>query len=44
MYPIRILHVVATMNRGGLETLLMNIYRNIDKFLLFKEENINLYS
>lgn len=31
MYPIRILHVVATMNRGGLETLLMNIYRNIDR-------------
>jgi glycosyltransferase involved in cell wall biosynthesis len=31
MEPIRILHVVAAMNRGGLETLIMNIYRNIDR-------------
>lgn len=27
----RILQVVNTMNRGGIETLLMNIYRKIDK-------------
>lgn len=29
--PIRILHVVVNMNRGGAETLIMNLYRNIDK-------------
>ncbi len=29
--PIRILHVVTAMNRGGLETMLMNFYRNIDR-------------
>ena len=28
---IRVLHVVTTMNRGGLETMLMNYYREIDK-------------
>ncbi len=28
--PIRILHVVVNMNRGGAETLVMNLYRNID--------------
>jgi glycosyltransferase EpsF len=28
--PIRILHVVGAMNRGGTETMLMNIYRHID--------------
>lgn len=28
--PIKILHVVGAMNRGGTETMLMNIYRNID--------------
>lgn len=28
--PIRILHVVGAMNRGGTETMLMNIYRKID--------------
>ncbi|MDU0203791.1 glycosyltransferase family 1 protein [Paenibacillus sp. MAH-36] len=28
--PIRILQVVVNMNRGGAETLLMNLYRNID--------------
>ncbi len=31
MKPIRILHVVTHMNRGGLETMLMNYYRNIDR-------------
>ena len=28
---IRVLHVVTHMNRGGLETMIMNYYRNIDK-------------
>ena len=28
--PIRVLHVVTIMDRGGLETMLMNYYRNID--------------
>ncbi|CRK81673.1 glycosyltransferase family 1 protein [Neobacillus massiliamazoniensis] len=27
----RVLHIVSTMDRGGAETLIMNIYRNIDK-------------
>jgi glycosyltransferase involved in cell wall biosynthesis len=29
--PIRVLHVVGAMNRAGTETMLMNIYRNIDR-------------
>lgn len=29
--PIRVLHVFSTMNRGGAETLIMNLYRNIDR-------------
>ena len=28
---IKILHVVGAMNRAGTETMLMNIYRNIDR-------------
>lgn len=28
---IRVLHIVTIMNRGGLETMIMNYYRNIDK-------------
>lgn len=28
---IRILHVVTHMNRGGLETMIMNYYRNMDR-------------
>lgn len=28
---IRVLHVVGSMQAGGLETLIMNIYRNIDR-------------
>lgn len=28
---VRVLHVVGTMNRGGIETMLMNFYRNIDR-------------
>ena len=41
---IRVLHVVHAMNCGGIETLLMNIYRNIDRskiqfdFLLHTDE------
>lgn len=31
MEPIRILHVVTYMGRGGLETMLMNYYRNMDR-------------
>ncbi|HDX9579212.1 TPA: glycosyltransferase family 1 protein [Bacillus pseudomycoides] len=29
--PLRILHVVVNMNRGGAETLIMNLYRNLDR-------------
>lgn len=29
--PVRILHIVTYMGRGGLETMLMNYYRHIDK-------------
>lgn len=29
--PKRILHIVSAMERGGAETLIMNIYRNIDR-------------
>lgn len=29
--PVRVLHIVTTMNRGGLETMIMNYYRNIDR-------------
>jgi glycosyltransferase involved in cell wall biosynthesis len=29
--PLRVLHVVVNMNRGGAETLLMNLYRNINR-------------
>lgn len=32
--PIRILHVVTYMGRGGLETMLMNYYRHIDRSLV----------
>lgn len=41
---IRILHVVTYMGRGGLETMLMNYYRNIDReklqfdFLVHRQE------
>ncbi|QGQ47228.1 glycosyltransferase family 1 protein [Metabacillus sediminilitoris] len=31
MQPIRVLQVVTIMNRGGLETMLMNYYRQIDR-------------
>lgn len=29
--PIKVLHVVTHMNRGGLESMIMNYYRNIDR-------------
>lgn len=29
--PIRILHVIGEMDRGGAETMIMNLYRNIDR-------------
>ncbi|MBV1817956.1 glycosyltransferase family 1 protein [Clostridium cochlearium] len=29
--PIRILHVLGALNRGGAETMIMNIYRNIER-------------
>lgn len=29
--PVRVLHVVGRMDRGGIETMLMNLYRNIDR-------------
>ncbi|MFZ3577247.1 glycosyltransferase family 1 protein [Virgibacillus sp. DJP39] len=29
--PLKILHVVVNMNRGGAETLIMNLYRNMDR-------------
>lgn len=29
--PIRILHVLGRLNRGGAETLVMNLYRSIDR-------------
>lgn len=45
MKPIRILHIVGAMNRGGTETLLMELYRHIDRtkvqfdFLLYNYSN-----
>lgn len=29
--PVRILHVIGIMDRGGAEALIMNLYRNIDR-------------
>ena len=29
--PLRVLQIMGTMNRGGAESLIMNIYRFIDK-------------
>ena len=43
--PIHVLQVIGSMNRGGAETMIMNLYRNIDKsmiqfdFLLSSKEN-----
>lgn len=33
-YPIRVLHILHSMNRGGAENALMNYYRNIDRDLV----------
>jgi glycosyltransferase EpsF len=30
----RVLHIVSAMDRGGAETLIMNVYRNIDRALI----------
>lgn len=30
-YPIRVLHVIGGMNRGGAENMIMNLYRSIDR-------------
>lgn len=44
MEPIRVLQVVTIMNRGGLETMLMNYYRKVDRskiqfdFMVHREE------
>ena len=32
--PLRVLQVVGQMYRAGAETLLMNLYRNIDRTLI----------
>lgn len=43
--PIRVLQVFAQMNRGGAETMIMNLYRNIDRskiqfdFVVHTEDN-----
>lgn len=29
--PIHVLHVIGIMNRGGAETMIMNLYRHIDR-------------
>lgn len=45
--PIRILHVIGKMDRAGAETMLMNLYRSIDRsiiqfdFMVFTEEEGN---
>ena len=31
VYPIRVLHCVAGLGRGGYETFIMNVYRNLDR-------------
>jgi len=31
MEPVRVLHVVGRMDRGGIETMIMNVYRHIDR-------------
>ena len=32
--PIRILHVIGELNRGGAETMIMNLYRSIDRSII----------
>jgi hypothetical protein len=42
---IRVLHILDSLDMGGIESYLMNIYRHIDRtrvqfdFLIFKEDN-----
>ena len=42
----RILHIVGKMDRAGAETMLMNLYRNIDRsqvqfdFMVFTEDKV----
>ena len=31
MKPVRVLHILHSMNRGGAETMIMNYYRNINR-------------
>lgn len=31
---VRILHIVGSMYRGGVETFIMNVYRNINRELI----------
>lgn len=46
---VRVLNIIGSMQRGGAETFLMNIYRNIDRekvqfdFLLYSDQGINSY-
>ena len=43
--PIRVLNLFTIMNRGGAETMCMNLYRNIDRtkvqfdFLVYHSEH-----
>ena len=45
--PIRVLHVIGIMNRGGAETMIMNLYRHIDRskvqFDFVENENDGAY-
>ena len=49
MEKIKVLHVGMSSNLGGIETYLINMYRNIDKnkfefsYLVFKGEKICFY-
>lgn len=48
MNPIRVLHVVTHLNRNGLESRIMDIYRNIDRtkvqfdFMIHRDEKSDL--
>ena len=33
-FPIRVLHVIGNMDQGGIESLLMSLYRNIDRKII----------
>lgn len=46
---VRVLHITPSMNRGGIETFLMNLYRNIDRSklqfdFLLNSDGEDLYS